>query len=186
MSAAAERKLVLLVGTASAPFAEGIAQSLTTPWEVATVADDVSESAALFGRADALISGRYREGWPPSPKLRLVQVPGAGYDGIDLAALPPGVTLCNVFEHEPGVSEYALLAMLEFCLRLGSADRDLRAGDWSRSSRFNGVPDGELAGKTLVIVGLGRIGSAVARRARAFDMRVLAVNRTATKSDPNV
>jgi phosphoglycerate dehydrogenase-like enzyme len=98
----------------------------------------------------------------------------------------PGVTLCNVFEHEPGVSEFALLAMLEWCHRLGPADREMRAGVWTRSSRFGGAPDDELAGKTLVIVGLGRIGRAVARRARRFDMRVLAVNRSAGKTDPNV
>jgi phosphoglycerate dehydrogenase-like enzyme len=79
-----------------------------------------------------------------------------------------------------------MLAMLEWCHRLAPADRALRNADWLRSSRFGGAPDDELAGKTLVIVGLGRIGRAVARRAHAFDMRVLAVNRSTDKTDPNV
>ena len=67
----------------------------------------------LIGRADAAVTIQYSKAWPAAPDLRLLQVPGAGYDGIEIAAIPPGVTLCNVFEHEPGVSEYALLAMLD-------------------------------------------------------------------------
>ena len=160
--------------------------AVVTPWDIVAIPDDLSASVELIGRADAAVTVHYGKTWPPAPRLRLLQVPGAGYDGIELAAIPAGVTLCNVFEHEPGVSEYALLAMLEWCHRLGPADRQMRAGVWTRSSRFGGPPDDELAGKTVVIVGLGRIGRAVARRARAFDMRVLAVNRSADKTDPNV
>ena len=180
------RRLAVLVGAPCAPVRDGMAAAVGTPWEIVAAGDDLAASAAIIGRADAIVTVRYDGTWPQAPSLKLMQVPGAGYDGIDLEAIPAGVTLCNVFEHEPGVSEYALLAMLEWCHRLGPADRDLRSGLWSRSSRFGGAPDDELAGKTLVIVGLGRIGRAVARRARAFDMRVLAVNRTAGKTDPNV
>jgi phosphoglycerate dehydrogenase-like enzyme len=180
---ASQRRIVVLVGTAAAPFRDGLADAVTTPWEVVVVPDEVTRAADVLASAEAAITVRYDGGWPAAPKLRLLQVPGAGYDGIDLDAVASGVAVCNVFEHEPGVSEFALLAMLEWCHRLCRADRDMRGGDWSRSSRFGGAPDDELSGKTLVIVGLGRIGSAVARRARAFDMRVLAVNRTATRKD---
>jgi phosphoglycerate dehydrogenase-like enzyme len=178
---------VLVVGGSALPFRDGIAESVATPWDVVAVPpDDTSGYEELISRADAAITGRYSASWPASPNLRLLQVPGAGYDGIDVGAIPPGVTLCNVFEHEPGVAEYAMLAMLEWSHRLCTADQAMRAGDWTRSSRFGGAPDGELAGKTVVIVGLGLIGRGVARRARAFDMRVLAANRTASKTDPNV
>jgi phosphoglycerate dehydrogenase-like enzyme len=185
MSGAA-RRLAVLVGASCAPFRDGMAAAVGTPWEIVAAPDDPAVSADLIGRADAIVTVHYGKAWPESPKLRLIQVPGAGYDGIDLAAIRSSVALCNIFEHEPGVSEYALLAMLEWCHRLGPADREMRSGIWTRSSRFGGAPDDELAGKTLVIVGLGRIGRAVARRARAFDMRVLAVNRSADKMDPNV
>jgi len=184
--AAGARSLAVLVGAAVLPFRDGIDAAVTTPWDIVALPDDPSVSVELIGRADAAVTVHYGGTWPLAPKLRLLQVPGAGYDGIELAAIPAGVTLCNVFEHEPGVSEYAMLAMLEWCHRLGPADRDMRAGRWTRSSRFGGAPDDELAGKTVVVVGLGRIGRAVARRARAFDMRVLAVNRSADKTDPNV
>jgi len=186
MTAASGRRLAVLVGTSCAPFREGVAATVATPWEIVSVSDDLSATSELIGRADAAITISYGKAWPAAPSLRLLQVPGAGYDGIELAAIPAGVTLCNVFEHEPGVSEYVLLAMLEWCHRLCAADREMRSGIWTRSSRFGGAPDDELAGKTVVVVGLGRIGRAVARRARAFDMRVLAVNRSADKTDPNV
>ena len=175
----------VLVGAAVLPFRDGIEAAITTPWNIVAIPDDPLLSAELIGRADAAITVHFSKSWPAAPKLRLLQVPGAGYDGIEIPAIPPGATLCNVFEHDPGVSEYVLLAMLEWCHRLGPADRELRAGTWTRSSRFGGAPDDELAGKTVVIVGLGRIGRAVARRARAFDMRVLAVNRS-VRSDVNV
>jgi phosphoglycerate dehydrogenase-like enzyme len=84
------------------------------------------------------------------------------------------------------VAEFALLAMLEWCHRLGPADAAVRAGDWSRSSRYGGPPDGELFGRTLVIVGFGRIGQAVARRAAAFGMRIIAVNRTVREAPPEI
>jgi phosphoglycerate dehydrogenase-like enzyme len=180
------RRLAVLVGAPCAPFRDGIAAAVATPWDVVAISDDLAGSAGLIGRADAAIAIQYGRSWPSAPNIRLIQVPGAGYDGIDVAAIPAGVTLCNVFEHEPGVSEYAMLAMLEWCHRLAPADREMRAGIWTRSSRFGGAPDDELAGKTVVVVGLGRIGRAVARRACAFDMRVLAVNRSAEKTDPNV
>ena len=186
MTGSSARRLAVLVGAAILPFRDGVEAAVATPWDIVAVPDDPALSVDLIGRADAVITVAYGRSWPSAPKLRLLQVAGAGYDGIDVEAIPAGVTLCNVFEHGPGVAEYALLAMLEWCHRLGPADRQLRAGDWSRSSRFGGAPDDELAGKTLVIVGLGRIGRAVARRARAFDMRILAVNRSADKTDPNV
>ena len=180
------RRLAVLVGAPCAPFRDGMAAAVTTSWEIVATGDDLAASSELIGGADAIVTVHYGNAWPKAPHLELLQVPGAGYDGIDLAAIPAGVALCNVFEHEPGVSEYALLAMLEWCRRLGPADREMRSGIWTRSSRFGGAPDDELVGKTLVIVGLGRIGRAVARRARAFDMRVLAVNRSADKTDPSV
>ena len=178
----------VLIGPSTHPFADGLANSVATPWRLTPVDLPIEgpHVARALAEADAAISIAWTRGTGPAPRLRLVQVPGAGYDGVDLAALPPGAQLCNCFEHEPGVSEFAILAMLEWCHRLGPADRDMRAGSWARSSRFGGPPDGELAGRTVAIVGLGRIGRAVARRAKAFDMRVVAANRTPREGEANV
>jgi D-3-phosphoglycerate dehydrogenase len=103
-----------------------------------------------------------------APRLRWVARAGAGLDNIDVgAAKSRGITVLNV----PGANAVAV-AELVFGLLLGllrqipAADASLRRGEWDRS-RWKG---GELRGRTLGIVGLGRIGRAVASRARAFEM----------------
>ncbi len=181
-------KRVLLVGPAVHPFKDGLEKLVRTPWACVPVGGAMTDGDLMreLATADAAIAVGFTKAAPAAPRLKLLQVPGAGYDGIELAALPNGTTLCNCFEHEAGVSEYAILAMLEWNVRLGRADADMRRGDWSRSSRFGGAPDAELAGKTVAIVGLGRIGRAVAKRAKAFDMRVIAANRTVRTGEANV
>ncbi len=103
-----------------------------------------------------------------SPRLRWVARAGAGLDNIDVdAARARGVAVLNV----PGANAVAV-AELTFGLLLGllrqipAADASLRRGEWDRS-RWKG---GELRGRTLGIVGLGRIGRAIASRAQAFEM----------------
>ena len=178
----------LLMGPAVHPFRAGLEKMVTTHWDFVEVGFAMDDADVVRGlaEADAAIGISFTKAAPPAPRLRLLQVPGAGYDGIQIPALPAGTSLCNCFEHEPGCSEYAMLAMLEWSIRLGPADADMRRGDWSRSSRFAGAPNGELAGSTVAVVGMGRIGKAVARRAKAFDMRVVGVNRTVRADEPNV
>ena len=103
-----------------------------------------------------------------APRLRWVARAGAGLDNIDVAAAKErGIGVLNV----PGANAVAV-AELVFGLLLGllrkipAADASLRRGEWEKS-RFQGR---ELRGKTLGIVGLGKIGRAVAQRARAFEM----------------
>ncbi len=104
-----------------------------------------------------------------APKLRWVARAGAGIDNIDaVAARERGVGVLNV----PGANAVAV-AELVFALLLGlfrqipAADSSLKRGEWDKS-RFKGR---ELRGKTIGIVGLGKIGRAVARRALAFEMK---------------
>ena len=178
----------VLIGPASHPYREGLMRAVTTRWEFASLEGppDGAAVAAGLADADAAITIAWAKGMTGSPRLRLIQVPGAGTDLVDVTALPRGATLCNCFEHEPPVAEYALLGMLEFAQRLHHADRDMRRGNWSRSSRFGGAPGGEIFGRTVAIVGLGRIGRAVASRAKAFGMRVIAANRTVREGEKDV
>jgi glyoxylate reductase len=113
------------------------------------------------------------------PNLRLVANFGVGYDRVDVAALAErGVALTNT----PGVLD-AATADLAFALilatrrRIVAGDRLVRAGGWERGWSAAGDLSADVSGATLGIVGLGRIGSAVARRARGFDMRVLYTKR---------
>jgi phosphoglycerate dehydrogenase-like enzyme len=120
-------------------------------------------------------------------RLRLVQVPGAGLDRIDRKALPAGTALANAYGHETGIAEYVLGAMLTLTRSFGRLDAALRRGTWESQWAIGVTPPApwpELAGKTLGILGHGRIGQGVARRARAFDMTVLAIRRDVRRSDP--
>lgn len=133
---------------------------------------------AWLGEAAALLTVAFDRELPVGPSLRLVQVPGIGYDAIDLAALPPSATLCNVGQHEGAVAEYVILQVLEWRHRTSEAESLLRLGDWSRSSRMGALPHNELAGARVGIVGYGAIGRALAKRLRPFEVEILAANRT--------
>ncbi|MGE0709520.1 MAG: 2-hydroxyacid dehydrogenase [Planctomycetota bacterium] len=113
------------------------------------------------------------------PELRLVANYAAGYDNVDLAAASArGVLVSNT----PGVLTEAT-ADLTLALLLAATRRVVEADAFVRAGRFRGwAPElllgTEAGGKTLGIVGLGRIGRAVARRARAFGMELLYTGRT--------
>jgi phosphoglycerate dehydrogenase-like enzyme len=156
---------------------------LDPPWriEVADTADPAAFAGALRD-ADAFVSMRWRAPVPPAPRLKLLQLPGAGIDDIDFGLIPPDAAVCNCFEHEIGIAEFVLCAMLERVIDLRSLDDNLRRGDWT-GSYLCGPLHGELYGRTLGIVGYGRIGREVARRAQAFGMRLRVISRTARSSD---
>jgi len=114
------------------------------------------------------------------PSLRIVANYGVGYDGVDVEACARrGVAVANT----PGVLD-AATADLAFGLllaaqrRIVEGDRYVRDGRWGTDWAEAVLLAEEVSGGTLGVVGLGRIGSAVARRARAFDMRVLYTRRS--------
>jgi glyoxylate reductase len=118
------------------------------------------------------------------PALRLIANFGVGYDRIDTAAAAArGVAVANT----PGVldaatADLAFALMLAAQRRLVEGDRLVRAGAWQGSWADSFVGE-ELSGSTLGVVGFGRIGQAVARRARGFDLRVLYTRRTRSASE---
>lgn len=103
--------------------------------------------------------------------LRFIVRAGAGVDNIDLAAAgAKGITVMNT----PGANsiaaaEHTFALLLALCRNVVPADRSVRKGEWERK-RFVGT---QLAGKTIGIIGLGRVGKAVAKRAVTFDMKVI-------------
>jgi phosphoglycerate dehydrogenase-like enzyme len=156
--------------------------ALRMPWRIRFCADRAALLAELAD-ADAVVTMSWPAGMPPAPHLRLLQLPGAGLDAVDLAAVPAQATVCNVYEHEIGIGEYVLAVMLEREIGLSRLDRELRADDWRSSLFCGGTPHGELFGKTLGIVGYGRIGREAAKRAKAFGMKVVAATRSPDKRD---
>jgi len=150
-------------------------------WNFVCVAHDDSpvRLADAFGTADAAIA----QGWDAelaqyAPDLRLLQLPNAGTDGVDWSVIPQGCIVANAFGHAIPIAEFTLLAMLETRIGVRQLDTTIRKGDWSLSHRTFGPTHGELSGATVGIVGYGRIGRAIAARARAFDMSVVAASRT--------
>lgn len=104
-------------------------------------------------------------------RLRVIGRAGVGVDNIDVAAATErGVAVLNAPSgNTVSAAELAFALLLSLARSIAAADRSMRAGEWDRKS-FSGF---ELYGKTLGLLGAGRIGGAVARRARAFGMHVL-------------
>ncbi len=111
------------------------------------------------------------------PELKLVLVAATGTNPIDLeAAREHGVAVCNCQGYgTPSVAQHSLMLLLALATRLPDYQRDVRAGRWQQASQFCLLdhPIVELHGKTLGLLGHGELGSAVARLAEAFGMRVL-------------
>ena len=114
------------------------------------------------------------------PSLRIVANYGVGYDGVDVEACARrGVAVTNT----PGVldaatADLACGLLLAAQRRIVEGDRYVREGRWGTDWAEAVLLAEEVSGATLGIVGLGRIGGAVARRARAFDKRVLYTRRS--------
>ena len=119
------------------------------------------------------------------PSLKLVANYGAGYDLVDVAACRErGVKVTNT----PGVTAAATADLtmgliLAVRRRISAGDRVVRSGRWGSGWADEPLKGDEVSGATLGIVGLGRIGQAVAQRARGFDLRVL-YTRSTPDDDP--
>jgi len=160
-----------------------IPQFLETSWKIEIVDAAAPKALATALRtADAMLSMNWQSSMPAAPRLKLLQLPGAGTDDIDFSTVPPHTTVCNVYEHEIGIAEYVLAGMLQWTIGLPKLDAALRRGDWWGSA-LCGPWHGELHGQTLGIVGYGRIGRETARRALAFGMHVIACSRTPRGAD---
>ena len=143
--------------------------------------------------ADALITRGFirvtREIMEASPQLRVVGVHGVGCDHIDLqAARELGKVVFNTPSAlTEAVAEMTMALMLALTRRVVSADRAVRAGKWTR--KFGDLIGSELMGKTVGLIGLGRIGGAVARRLKPFGVELLyydVVERADLESDLGV
>ena len=146
------------------------------------------EAAVALADFDILLTMRERTAFPETlirrlPKLRMISITGASNASLDVAACTrQGITVCNTAGGGPGApyatAELALGLLIAAARAIPIADRTMRAGGFQR-----GVPVGMgLAGKTLGIVGLGRLGARMARFAVALDMNVIAWSPNLTEA----
>jgi phosphoglycerate dehydrogenase-like enzyme len=146
-------------------------RSMPSGFELATLADGPQEQ--LLPELDVLIAGKVTADMlRRASKLRFIQTPGAGWDGIDLQAaaqrgIPVATTGCGIADE---VAELTFALILAVARRIVELDQELRKGNWLMWDRR--LVSRTLAGRTLGIVGMGRIGREVAARALAFKMNV--------------
>jgi D-3-phosphoglycerate dehydrogenase / 2-oxoglutarate reductase len=129
----------------------------------------VADAVALLVRSETKVTRKVIEA---APKLRVVGRAGVGVDNVDIAAATQHGT---VVMNTPGgntvtTAELSFAMLLALARKVPQAHTSMAAGKWDRKL-FQGM---ELLGKTLGILGMGRIGSEVAKRAKAFGMRVIA------------
>ncbi|HTU19123.1 MAG TPA: C-terminal binding protein [Gemmataceae bacterium] len=138
--------------------------------------DDERDVARAAAEADALLVFHTiklsEETIAALGRCRGIVRAGVGYDNVDVqAAGQRGIVVCNVPDYgTEEVADHALMLLLALARRLVPADRALRAGSWDLTTVF-GTP--RLRGRSLALLGCGRIGTAMALRGKALGMRVV-------------
>lgn len=149
--------------------ASGFKVQLVQEVSVASYAPFIAEADALLIRTQPLTAKEIFDG----KNLRMVSRHGVGYDSVDVAALTerniPLSIVGNV--NSLSVAEHTLSMLLALAKRICYFDSSIREGEWNRRNSFSAV---EVAGRTLFILGFGRIGREVARLAKSFRMKVIA------------
>ena len=130
---------------------------------------DVADADALIVRSATTVDASLIAA---ASRLRVVARAGTGVDNVDLdAASKRGILVVNApGANSVSVAEHACALMLALSRSIARADAQMKDGRWEKTS----LRGGEVRGKTLGVVGLGRIGREVARRARAFEMKLVA------------
>ena len=147
------------------------------------------EIAARIGSAEAVIVNKTpitRATLDACPGIRYIGVLATGYNVVDVAAAKErGIPVCNVPTYgTASVGQFAIGLLLEICHHIGAHSDSVHAGDWERSADwcYWNYPLIELDGKTLGVIGFGRIGQATARIAKAMGMNVLAYDSHPSES----
>lgn len=179
---------IVFHGENAAAFSVGFADLLDRNADIAVLPDALVEETnrQIYAAADVIVGGKYDHSFPRPENLKLFHVPGAGYDAVDLAAIPASAVICNCFGHEQPIAEYVMATILTRLIPLADADRRLRQGNWAYWGRAREQAHDELAEKAIGLLGFGHIGKAVAIRAKAFDMHVHAANRSPIPASPIV
>jgi len=115
------------------------------------------------------------------PKCRLIAITATGFNIVDIkAARARGIDVCNVPTYgTDSVAQFTFALLLELCHHVGMHSESVKNGDWTRSPDFCywKSPLIELVGKTIAIVGYGRIGQRTGEIAKAFGMNVIPVDQ---------
>ncbi len=146
-----------------------------------TPLQDEQEIIRRIGDADVVFTNKTpisRATLDACPSVRFISVLATGYNVVDVAAAKEkGIPVSNVPAYgTASVSQFAMALLLEICHHIGHHDQAVKAGRWEQCEDFCfwDYPSIELDGKTMGIIGFGRIGQTTGRLAKAFGMKVLA------------
>ena len=155
--------------------------------------DDEDEAIRRIGDADALIANKTpitKKIIDACPNLKYIGVMATGYNVVDYrTARERGIPVTNIPSYgTAAVGQFAIALLLEICHHIGHHDRAVKEGRWEKSADwcFWDYPLIELAGKTLGIIGFGRIGQTSGRIARALGMEVLANDEAQTEAGAKI
>ncbi len=149
-----------------------------TPYDDAEIAHRIGDAEIVFTNKCPI----RRPVFEACPNLKFISVLATGYNIVDTAcAAEYGIPVSNVPSYgTASVAQFAIALLLEICHHVAHHSEAVHEGRWERNPDycFWDYPLIELAGKTMGIIGLGRIGMATGRIAKALGMRVLAYSRT--------
>ena len=137
-----------------------------------------SEASAVIVRVEHITRNIIEQ----CPTLEVVGMHGVGLDTIDVqAATEHGVMVLNApFSNYVSVAEHAIMKILALSRKLRISDNKVRSGEWSYREVFYPM---EINAKTLLIVGMGKIGQELAKKAKAFNMNILGFDPFVSASD---
>ena len=149
------------------------------------------EAAENIGDAEIVLCNKVpitREVMDKCPNIRYIGLFATGYNNVDIeCATEKGIVVCNAGQYSTNaVAQQTFAYILDYFSRIRDYDAAVKDGMWVRSSKFScfPFPTGELAGKTLSVVGFGSIGRTVARLGEAFGMNIVVNTRTVPENCP--
>ncbi|WGV14997.1 hydroxyacid dehydrogenase [Fuscovulum ytuae] len=156
----------------------GLALLEASPGVTFTHVEEISEASyqAHLDKADGMVirtQPMTAASVAKASRLKIVSRHGVGYDAVDVSALNArGIPLCIVGDvNSVSVAEHAMMQILACAKQLIRSDRAVRQGPWGWRNKLE---QGEVSGKTLLIIGYGRIGRHLATMAAAFGMKIIA------------
>jgi len=154
---------------------------------------DPKEAIARIGDAEAVFTNKTpltAEVFNACPSIKFVGVLATGYNVVDVnTAKAKGIPVCNIPTYgTAAVGQFAIALLLEICHHIGHHDKTVHEGRWENNADwcFWDFPLIELAGKTIGIIGFGRIGQTTGTIAKALGMKVIAFDSVTTDSGKQI
>jgi glycerate dehydrogenase len=149
-----------------------------TPYDDATILKHIADAEIVFTNKTPLPQTVLAK----VPAVKYIGVLATGFNVVDVNfAKTKNITVTNIPDYSSkAVAQFSMALVLELCHQIGAHNASVKAGDWVRSKDFSywNAPLIELDGKTIGLIGFGKIGKATAKLAEAFGLNVLVYNRT--------